>query len=88
MVLHERQAPRGRRRTEEESGHPPVQAAKADAVTIVGRVAMHDVAMLSQLEQQLSQVVPIAVTRLQAIGDMASLGLAEIVSDTVRQLSR
>jgi hypothetical protein len=29
--------------------------------------------------------VPVATIRLQAIGDMALLGLAEIVSDTARQ---
>jgi hypothetical protein len=62
-----------------------VQATRADAVTFVGQVAMHDVAMLSQLEAQLSQVVPMATSRLQALGDVAALSLAEVVANTARR---
>lgn len=65
-----------------------LQTARADAVTYVAKTAMQDAAMLSQLEGQLSTLVPLATTRLQAIADTAALGLAEVVSDTVMQLRR
>jgi hypothetical protein len=65
-----------------------LQALRADAVAHVGQRAMQGVAMLSQLEQQLTQLVPVATSRLQAIGDMAALGMASIVGDTVRRLDR
>ena len=41
---------------------------------------------LSQLEQQLAGLVPMATGRLQALGDMAALGMADVVSDTVRKV--
>jgi hypothetical protein len=63
-----------------------VQATRADAVTYVGRRAMQDVAMLSQLEQQLATLVPMASGRLAAIGDIASIAIAEVVSDTLRRV--
>ncbi|WP_460841119.1 hypothetical protein [Nocardioides marmoraquaticus] len=44
--------------------------------------------MVSQLEQQLSQMMPLATSRLQAIGDMHALASAEIVADTARWLGR
>lgn len=64
-----------------------LQAVRAHAVAYVGKRAMHDVALLSQLEHQLSALVPMAAGRLQAIADMTSLGVAEVVSDTVRQVA-
>lgn len=63
-----------------------VQAVRADAVTYVARRAMQDVAMLSQLEQQLATLVPMASGRLAAIGDIASIAIAEVVSDTLRRV--
>lgn len=63
-----------------------VQATRVDAVAYVGKRAMQDVAMLSQLEQQLSALVPIATGRLQAIADMTSLAIAEVVGDTLRRV--
>ena len=63
-----------------------VQAARAHAVAYVGESAMHAVAMLSQLEGQLGQVCPLAVTRLQGIADMTSVGIAQVVSDAVREV--
>ena len=50
-----------------------VEAAKVDAVGAVGKRALWIVADVSQAEQQLGQLVPIAVGRLQAIGDVAAL---------------
>ena len=43
-------------------------------------------ALVSQLEGQLAQLVPLATTRLQAIGDMTALATVEIVQDTVRRI--
>ena len=54
----------------------------------VAKRAMHEVAMLSQMEAQLSMLVPMAVSRLQAIGDIAAMEQAEVVSQTVRRVSR
>lgn len=63
-----------------------VQAAKVDAVGFVAQRAMQDVAFLSQVEQTLGQMVPLAVSRLQAIGDLATLGIGQVVTDTVTRL--
>jgi hypothetical protein len=64
------------------------QVARADAVAFVGRAGMQAVAMVSQFEAQLGQACPMAVSRLQGIADMTALGVAEVVADTVRQVSR
>jgi hypothetical protein len=63
-----------------------LQAARVQAIGYVGKRAMHEVTLLSQLEQQLSALVPISTGRLQALGDMAALGMADVVSDTVRKV--
>jgi stage V sporulation protein SpoVS len=63
-----------------------VQTAKADAVAYVGRSAMLHVAMLSQAEQELAQLVPLAASRLQGIADTVTLTLAEVVVDTATRM--
>jgi hypothetical protein len=63
-----------------------VQAVRVDAVGFVAQRGMQDVAYLSQVEQTLGQTVPIAVSRLQAIGDLATLGIGQVVTDTVSRL--
>jgi arginase family enzyme len=60
-----------------------LQAARIMAIGYVGRRAMNEVAMISQLEQQLSEIVPSSAPRLRAIGDMVALAAAEIVASTV-----
>jgi hypothetical protein len=65
-----------------------VQAAAVDAVSYVGRRAMHDVALLSQVEQQLAQAVPLATSRLEAIGNMAALAMSNVVAETACRLRR
>ena len=65
-----------------------VQAAKADAVGFVAQRALQNVAFVSQVEQTLGQTVPIAVSRLQAIGDLATLGIGQVVTDSVYRLRR
>jgi len=65
-----------------------LQAARVMAVSYVGKRAMHEVAMISQLEQQLIALVPMATARLVAIGDMVALSAADVVADTVRRVHR
>jgi len=65
-----------------------VQAAQVDAVAAVAQRAMQDVAFVTQVEQQLGQAVPLAVSRLQAIGDLATLAMSQVVSDTASRLRR
>jgi hypothetical protein len=65
-----------------------IEAAKVDGVGYVGKRAMWVVADVSQAEQQLGQVVPIAVSRLQAIGDVTAMTAAEIVADLSTKLRR
>ncbi len=63
-----------------------VQSIRVDAVTYVGKRAAQNLAMLTQVEQQLAGLVPLAASRLQAIGDMTALAATEIVSDTARRI--
>jgi hypothetical protein len=65
-----------------------VQASKVEAVGFVGKRAMFVVGSVTQAEQQLGQMFPMAVSRLQAIGDMAAFAAAEIVADTQMKLRR
>lgn len=65
-----------------------VQCAKVDAVGAVGQRAMQGTAFLAQIEGQLGQAVPLAVTRLQAIGDLSALAMGMVVTDTVTRLRR
>ena len=64
------------------------QAARVQAVGYVGQQALHSVAMVSALETQLREMVPAAAGRLNGIANVAALGMAQIVSDTVRKVSR
>ena len=64
-----------------------LQVARVQALGYVGKKAMHEVALVSQLEQQLSAVVPLATSRLQAIGDVVALETAELLGETVRRVS-
>ena len=63
-----------------------VQVAKIDVMSGVTQRGLQGVAFLTQVEQQLAQVVPLAASRLQAIADIGTLGLTEIVMDTANDL--
>lgn len=63
-----------------------LQAERIAAIGYVGKRAMHEVTMLSQLEVQLSALVPSATPRLQALGDLSALAMADVVSETVRRV--
>lgn len=65
-----------------------IQAAKADALGAVAGRALQDVALLSQMEQQLAQTVPLASGRLAAIADVAAISLTSVVTDTACRLRR
>jgi hypothetical protein len=63
-----------------------LQAERVSAVNYVGKRAMHEVAMLSQLEMQLSLLTPAAIPQLQGIADLTALAMADVVSETVRKV--
>jgi len=65
-----------------------IEAEKIEGIGYVGAVAQQRVALLTQMEQQLSQTVPLAASRLQAIGDMAVLGMADVVGSAARRIGR
>lgn len=64
------------------------QSAKVDAVGAVSQRAMQATAFLAQIEGQLGQAVPLAVSRLAAIGDLSALAMGMVVTDTVTRLRR
>lgn len=64
-----------------------LQAERLSALAYVGKRALHEVTMLSQLEVQLSALVPSAIPRLQGIGDITALAMADVVSETVRKVN-
>lgn len=63
-----------------------IEVAVLDGIATVGATAMRDIAMVSQLEQQLSAAVPLATSRLQAIGDMTALAMADVVASAHRRI--
>jgi hypothetical protein len=65
-----------------------LQVERVQAVGYVGQQGMQVVAMVSQMEANLASLVPAAVSRLQAIGDLISLEVADVVSQTVRKVCR
>lgn len=65
-----------------------LEAAKAHAVNYVGQQAMQAVAMTSQLEAQLGQACPMAVTRLQGLADMTALAVSDVVMNSARKIGR
>lgn len=66
-----------------------LQKARLQALGSVTRSAMFEAQIVSKIEIALSDTMPpLMVTRLRAIAEVGVIGLAEIVSDTVRQVSR
>lgn len=63
-----------------------LQTARVQAVAYVGCQGLRAVAMVSELEGKLGQLCPLAVSRLQAIGDIAALSVAEVVTETFRMV--
>lgn len=79
-------------RTQVEMAHlgevAALQTLRVETVACVGRRALHSVALLSQAEASLLALVPLATSRLQAIADLTALGVADVVADTVRLVTR
>jgi hypothetical protein len=65
-----------------------LEATKVHAIGYVGQQAMQAVTMVSQLEGQLGQACPLAVTRLQGIADITALSMAQVVADATRRIGR
>lgn len=65
-----------------------IQAAQVDAMTAVTQRGLQGVAFISQVEQQLAQTVPLAVSRLQAVGDIGALAISQVVMETANKLRR
>jgi hypothetical protein len=63
-----------------------LQAERLSAIAYVGKRAMQEVTMLTQLEVQLSALVPTATPRLQGMGDITALAVADVVSETIRRV--
>jgi hypothetical protein len=64
-----------------------LQVARLHGLTFVGSQAMHGVAMVSQLEGQLAQLIPLATTRLQGVADVYAFCVAQVVVDTLHRMS-
>lgn len=77
---------RGRFEIARISQEADLQAERVAGVAYVGKRALHETAMLSQLEVQLSALVPAATARLQGLGDLTALAMADVVSETVRRV--
>ncbi len=65
-----------------------LQQAKVDAVARTGALAMQNVALLSQMQQQLALAAPAASGDLDYLRATTTMALASIVTDTMRQVSR
>jgi hypothetical protein len=65
-----------------------LQAEIVDAVGYVGQRGMYVVALSAQAEELLVGMVPHAAGRLQFIGDVVALQVADVISQTVRRVSR
>lgn len=65
-----------------------LQAARVHGLAYVTKVALQGAALISEVEGQLGQLIPDARGRLQGIADIGCLGMAELVSETTRQVSR
>jgi hypothetical protein len=63
-----------------------VELGQLDGLQAIAGRAMQGVAITTQLEQQLATAVPLAASRLQAIGDMHALASADVVANAPRRL--
>jgi hypothetical protein len=63
-----------------------LSALRFQAIGFMATVAMNEAAVLSQVEQQLAQLVPMAASRLQALGDAATLAMIQTLGDSSRRL--
>ena len=64
-----------------------LELCRLDGLQQIACRGLQGAAIVSQMEQQLAQLVPIAASRLQAIGDMHALATAQEVAQASRRLS-
>jgi hypothetical protein len=65
-----------------------LQVARVHGLAHVGKQALFAVSMVSELEGQLGQMAPEARDRLAGIADITAFGIAELVAETPRRVSR
>ena len=65
-----------------------IQQVKVDAVARTGAYAMQQVALVSQMQQQLALAAPAASGDLDFIKTMTVMGIGQIVADTSRAVNR
>jgi hypothetical protein len=65
-----------------------VEAGKVEAIGYVAKRGMFVVGSVTQTEQHVGQLVPMAASRLQAIGDMAAFAVTEVLADLQPKLRR
>ena len=65
-----------------------VQQARIDAVARTGAYALQQVALVSQMQQQLALAAPAASGDLDFIRTMTVMGIGQIVADTGRAVNR
>lgn len=64
-----------------------VQHRRIQAAGCTGRAALRQVALTSDLEGVLGRNSPLAVSRLEGISNLITMGLAEIVQSTMERLA-
>jgi hypothetical protein len=67
-----------------EQGRGLVQGARVDAVEYVANMAMHAIGRMARDEAMYARHTPHAAARLQAIAEIASMNIADIVAETGR----
>lgn len=65
-----------------------IQQVKVDAVARTGAYAMQQVALVTQMQQQLAMAAPAASGDLDFIKTMTVMGVGQIVADTSRAVNR
>ncbi len=63
-----------------------VQVEKIAAIAHVARAAQTELTMLTQSEVQLCALVPSAAARIQGIGDIACIAMADVLADVGRRV--
>lgn len=65
-----------------------LQLSKVHAVGQVGRTAMQEAALLSQIETQLATAIPQSSGRVAGIADLTTVAMSEVVLDSARRIGR
>jgi hypothetical protein len=61
---------------------------KVDSVSDLGRRAANEIALLTQTEAALTKAVPLAGNRLEMIGEITTVGIAQVLSDGISKVRR